>query len=230
MDIMLTRAMVAAAIDGSLKDVEYKQDEVFKVLVPQTCPGVSDNSILTPINTWEDKDAYRQRALKLAGDFAAQWDKAYADKNISPCSGCFACRSGPCVHEDDMTQICEAIQRCDGLILCSPVYMGLVSGQMKVMMDRTVLFRTGGRFALSGKVGGGIACGGFRNGGQELTLQAIHTYFLQQDMYAIADGPRFSHSGAAIVGRAAEDTLGLETVRNVAMRIAQAVRQRDGSR
>lgn len=83
MDIMLTRAMVAAAIDGSLKDVDYKQDEVFKVLVPQTCPGVSDTSILNPINTWEDKDAYRQRALKLAGDFAAQWDKAYADKNIS---------------------------------------------------------------------------------------------------------------------------------------------------
>ncbi len=84
MDIMLTRAMVAAAIDGSLKDVEYKQDEVFKVLVPQTCPGVEDNSILNPINTWDNKDDYRARALKLAADFAAQWDKAYADKNIDP--------------------------------------------------------------------------------------------------------------------------------------------------
>lgn len=84
MDIMLTRAMVAAAIDGTLKDVEFKQDEVFKVLVPQTCPGVEDNSILNPINTWENKDEYRARALKLAGDFAAQWDKAYADKNIAP--------------------------------------------------------------------------------------------------------------------------------------------------
>jgi len=82
MDIMLTRAMVAAAIDGSLKDVEYKQDEVFKVFIPQTCPGVEDVSILNPINTWSDKDAYRQRAQKLAGDFAAQWDKAYADKGI----------------------------------------------------------------------------------------------------------------------------------------------------
>ena len=84
MDIMLTRAMVTAAIDGSLKDVEYKQDEIFKVWVPTTCPGVSDASILFPINTWNDKDAYRQRAQKLAGDFAAQWNKAYADKNIDP--------------------------------------------------------------------------------------------------------------------------------------------------
>ena len=38
MDIMLTRAMVAAAIDGTLKDVEYKQDEVFKVHVPDHLP------------------------------------------------------------------------------------------------------------------------------------------------------------------------------------------------
>jgi len=82
MDIMLTRSMVAAAIDGSLKDVEYKQDELFKVWVPQSCPGVEDESILNAINTWEDKAAYGERAAKLAQDFAAQWNKAYADKDI----------------------------------------------------------------------------------------------------------------------------------------------------
>ena len=91
-------------------------------------------------------------------------------------------------------------------------------------MDRTVVFRTGGRFELSGKVGTGIACGGFRNGGQELTLQSMHTFFLQQDMYAIADGPRFSHSGAAIVGRASEDRVGLQTLENLALRVAQVVK------
>jgi multimeric flavodoxin WrbA len=148
-----------------------------------------------------------------------------ADKGITPCDGCFACRTGACVHDDDMLPIYGALRRCDGLILSSPVYMGLVNGQMKVMMDRTVVFRTGGRFELSGKVGAGIACGGFRNGGQELTLQSMHTYFLQQDMYAIADGPRFSHSGAAIVGRAAEDAVGLQTVENLALRVAEAVNQ-----
>jgi multimeric flavodoxin WrbA len=149
---------------------------------------------------------------------------ALADKDITPCDGCFACRAGKCVHDDDMTPICEALLRCHGLILASPVYMGLVTGQMKVMMDRTVVFRAGGRFELSGKVGAGIACGGFRNGGQELTLQAMHTFFLQQDMYAIADGPRYSHSGAAIVGHAANDQVGLQTVENMALRIAHAVK------
>jgi multimeric flavodoxin WrbA len=147
------------------------------------------------------------------------------DKTIGPCRGCFACRSGECVQKDEMGEVVEAIRRCSGLILASPVYMGLITGQMKVMIDRTVLFRTGGRFELSGRVGAGIACGGFRNGGQELTLQSMHTFFLQQDMFAIADGPRFSHSGAAIVGRASEDQVGLQTVENLALRVVQAVKQ-----
>ncbi len=82
MDIMLTRAMCNAAINGSLADVEYVQDPIFKVHVPKTCPGVDDASILWPENTWDDKAAYAERAQKLAGDFAAQWEKAYADKGI----------------------------------------------------------------------------------------------------------------------------------------------------
>lgn len=151
---------------------------------------------------------------------------ALRDFNIGSCDGCFACRTGRCVHRDDMELVYEALRACDGLILASPVYMGMVTGQMKTMMDRTVLFRTGGRFELSGKVGAGIACGGFRNGGQELTLQNIQTFLLQQDIYAIADGPGYSHSGAAIVGRAAEDTIGLKTVENLARRLVTAVNTR----
>ena len=86
----------------------------------------------------------------------------------------------------------------------------------------------GGGFALTGKVGAGIACGGFRNGGQELTLQSMHTFFLQQDMYAIADGPHYSHSGAAIAGRAETDQVGLQTVENLARRVVRGVRRLRG--
>jgi hypothetical protein len=55
-------------------------------------------------------------------------------------------------------------------------------------------------------------------------LQCMHTFFLQQDMLAMADGPRFSHSGAAIVGKASEDEIGLLTVRNVVEKIARTLR------
>jgi multimeric flavodoxin WrbA len=152
---------------------------------------------------------------------------AIADKNIRDCDGCFKCRDiGTCVYDDDMTEIYEELRRCDGLVLASPVYLGLINGPMKTMMDRTVALRRGPQFDLSGKIGAGIACGGFRNGGQELTLQSMHTFFLQQDMLVIADGPRFSHSGAAIVGKASEDEIGLRTVANLADRLVQALRAR----
>jgi len=79
----LTRIMVNAALSGALKDVTFHQDPFFKVMVPDNCPGLPDNSMLDPINTWEDKDAYRARAEKLTSDFAAHFEKAYADKGIT---------------------------------------------------------------------------------------------------------------------------------------------------
>ena len=84
MDLPLTRIMVNAALAGELAGVDYEADPLFKVLVPTTCPGVDDPSILKPVNTWVDKAAFQTRAEKLAGEFAAHWDKAYGDKGIDP--------------------------------------------------------------------------------------------------------------------------------------------------
>jgi multimeric flavodoxin WrbA len=145
-----------------------------------------------------------------------------SELEISPCGGCFACIGKDCLHKDDMHIVEDAMRWCDALVLGSPVYMGMVTGQMKIMMDRSVNLRVND-WQMSGKVGGGIACGGFRNGGQELTLQNMQTYFLQQDMLAVADGPRFSHSGAAVVGKASEDQLGLATIENLVAKIIKTV-------
>ena len=81
MDINLTREIVNAALTGQLKDVEYEEDRMFHILVPRRCPGVP-SEVLSPKNTWADKDAYDARARKLADDFCAHFDKAYGDKNI----------------------------------------------------------------------------------------------------------------------------------------------------
>jgi phosphoenolpyruvate carboxykinase (ATP) len=81
-DLPLTRAMVNAALSGKLEDVEYRSDPVFKVMVPRECPGVEDGDILTPELTWDDPEACRARAKKLAGEFAEHFETAYGDKNI----------------------------------------------------------------------------------------------------------------------------------------------------
>jgi phosphoenolpyruvate carboxykinase (ATP) len=81
-DLPLTRRMVNAALEGRLENVEYEPDPVFKVLVPKSCPGIEDPSILIPANTWADRKAYDERARKLAADFAKSYEKAYGDKGI----------------------------------------------------------------------------------------------------------------------------------------------------
>ncbi len=83
MDISLTRRLVDAALSGELDGVEYREDTLFHLFVPQTCPGVPDE-ILNPAETWEDKEAYMERARRLAADFSAHFDRAYGNKGISP--------------------------------------------------------------------------------------------------------------------------------------------------
>ena len=81
MDINITRTLVNAALNGELENVEYKEDKLFHLNIPLSCPGVP-SEILDPRNTWKDKEAYDKRAKKLAEDFSKHFDKAYGNKNI----------------------------------------------------------------------------------------------------------------------------------------------------
>ena len=143
-------------------------------------------------------------------------------KNINPCSSCWKCAAdNKCCQNDDMGAIIDSMKWCDGLIIGSPVYFGMVSGQLKIMMDRCVCMRAnyGDSLPLFGKVAGAIACANSRNGGQETTLQNIQTFLLQMNMQVVSDGPNFSHSGGTIMGDAEKDFWGLETVNNLANNI-----------
>ncbi|MFL6853121.1 MAG: phosphoenolpyruvate carboxykinase [Sphingomicrobium sp.] len=68
MPIKETRALLNAALDGSLKNVEFRKDPNFGFDVPVAVPGV-DNSILDPRSTWTDKNEYDRTAAKLVDLF-----------------------------------------------------------------------------------------------------------------------------------------------------------------
>jgi phosphoenolpyruvate carboxykinase (ATP) len=74
MKLKYTRAMITAALEGRLDAVEFVQDPVFGVAVPQECPEVPAD-ILNPRNTWADRDAYDTKAKHLAGLFIKNFDK-----------------------------------------------------------------------------------------------------------------------------------------------------------
>jgi phosphoenolpyruvate carboxykinase (ATP) len=73
MPIRATRALLAAALDGSLDDAEFRTDPWFGFAVPVDVPGIApavlDRTILDPRSTWADKAAYDRQAKKLVGMF-----------------------------------------------------------------------------------------------------------------------------------------------------------------
>jgi phosphoenolpyruvate carboxykinase (ATP) len=77
MPIEATRAMLRAALDGELDDVELLTDPVFGFRVPVGVPGV-DHRLLDPRSTWRDPDAYDRKARELArlfvDNFASRFD------------------------------------------------------------------------------------------------------------------------------------------------------------
>jgi phosphoenolpyruvate carboxykinase (ATP) len=77
MKLAYTRAMITAALEGKLDDVEYEAHPVFGMMMPKECPNVP-SEILNPRNTWEDKNAYDEKAAVLANKFVKNFEK-YAD-------------------------------------------------------------------------------------------------------------------------------------------------------
>ena len=68
MPIAHTRALVNAALDGTLADAPTEIDPNFGLACPLACPGVPDEA-LRPREGWTDKDAYDAKARELAGRF-----------------------------------------------------------------------------------------------------------------------------------------------------------------
>jgi phosphoenolpyruvate carboxykinase (ATP) len=72
-----TRAMLNAALEGALDDVEYTTDPIFGLSIPASVPGVPSD-LLDPRPTWSDTAAFDIDARHLAGMFATNFKK-YAD-------------------------------------------------------------------------------------------------------------------------------------------------------
>ncbi|MCF8473267.1 MAG: phosphoenolpyruvate carboxykinase [Emcibacter sp.] len=68
MPIKYTRALLHGALDGTLNDVEFRTDPNFGFEIPLSCPGV-ETSVLDPRSTWQDGNAYDEKAAHLVGLF-----------------------------------------------------------------------------------------------------------------------------------------------------------------
>jgi phosphoenolpyruvate carboxykinase (ATP) len=83
MPIRATRALLSAALDGSLSSAPMRADPVFGFDVPLGAPGV-EARILNPRDTWRSGAAYDLQAKKLAAMFVENFRKfeAYVSDDV----------------------------------------------------------------------------------------------------------------------------------------------------
>ena len=74
MPIKATRALLSAALDGTLAEGTFRKDPNFGFEVPVTVDGV-DAKLLDPRSTWADTSAYDAQAAKLVEMFADNFGK-----------------------------------------------------------------------------------------------------------------------------------------------------------
>ena len=79
-----TRALITAALTGALNKVEFKELPIFGFQVPQSCATISDQSILNPENTWDNKAQFAAKSRELAEAFVENFKKfeAGADAEV----------------------------------------------------------------------------------------------------------------------------------------------------
>jgi len=145
---------------------------------------------------------------------------------IGPCVACGKCmKELNCSQEDDFNELVPVVTdpTVAGMIIATPVYFGSMTAQAKAFLDRCVMFRRNGSL-LKDKVGGVIAVGGFRHGGQETTIHAVHAAMLIQDMILVGDGYSTFHFGGTVWSGHSDgfknDAFGLDTVKNLGRRVA----------
>jgi multimeric flavodoxin WrbA len=142
-------------------------------------------------------------------------DKPYCDACSSPCN-----RS--CIDGTELEKAYDLLEKTDGLVIGSPVYFGTVSAQMKAFWDKSRCIRS--EKVLIGKVGGAVAVGASRFGGQETTIRTLHDIMLIHGMNIIGDGSiQFDAGHQGVCGQrpAGEDKEAIKRAKVMGRRIVE---------
>jgi multimeric flavodoxin WrbA len=131
-----------------------------------------------------------------------------ADKGVSGCKGCWACKKlGKCVIDDAVNDFVARAGEFDGFVFGSPVYYASASGTLVSFMDR--VFYSGGKKLAYKPAAAVVSC---RRAGASTTFDVINKYFTINNMLVVG-----SNYWNEIHGNKAEEALqdeeGLQTMR-----------------
>jgi multimeric flavodoxin WrbA len=170
------------------------------------------------------------RSLKAISEAYSQVETELielAGRRINGCIACGVCMEQlHCSQKDDFNALVPVLadREVGGMIVATPVYLGSMSSLAKAFLDRCVMFRRNG-FLFRNRVGGVLAVGGVRNGGQSATTQHVHAVMLVQDMVIVGDGRPGSHFGGTLWSGHPEgiekDEIGLTSAVSLGKRVAE---------
>ena len=141
-------------------------------------------------------------------------------KKLNFCIHCDYCvrEKKGCIHKDDMNELYPKLIKANAYIIGSPVYQGTISGQLKVIIDRTRALVAADPDVFKNKLGIAIAVGGDRVGGQESTIHAILDFYVLNGIIPVSGGFFGANLGGTIWSKdkgaigAQEDEEGIRTV------------------
>lgn len=172
-----------------------------------------------------------QEALRYASEkYPSETDYfSVKGKKLNFCIHCDFCirEKKGCIHNDDMKEVYDKFVWADALIIGTPVYQGMVSAQIKTIMDRCRAIAAQNLGFIKNKPGAAIAVGGDRVGGQEPSIQAIHNFYVINFALPVGGGSFGANLGGSLWSKdrgaegAKDDKEGLKSMRKTIDRLME---------
>ncbi len=149
--------------------------------------------------------------------------KAVTDAKNPFCVNCSSPCSKACYKDTLLEKALDAVTRADFVIFGSPVYFGSMTAQMKAFFDKTRYAR--GEKLWLGKPAAAVSVGATKYGGQERTIDHIHSCALVSGMTLIGNGCEggMGHFGVSAQRPACEDEYAIKQCENLAMAIKDKI-------
>lgn len=152
------------------------------------------------------------------------------DKTIGHCRACgFKVCSEGCILKDDMINIYPKILQADGIIIGSPTYFAMPSSLICAFLQRLINIKGSKQGnLLKDKVGGVIATGRHRAGGQSCVITDIKHFFDVSDMISISseDLELDSHLGGIGIGKdVKEDEFSIKSAQQLGKRMSEVIKR-----
>lgn len=133
------------------------------------------------------------------------------NKDIRGCVACMSCaKQGKCVFDDIVNELAPKLERCDGLVVGSPVYYASANATLVALLTR-LFYST--PFPKTMKVGASVVVA--RRGGLSATFDELNKFFTISGM-PVASSQYWNSVHGRLPGEAAQDEEGLQTMRALA--------------